>query len=57
MSDQTGRSGLTRRALSGVLIAEGALMGMLGSTLGVALGCAVAAYVLEHFGGDLGAVA
>jgi putative ABC transport system permease protein len=47
--------GLTRAALSGLLIAEGALMGMLGSTLGVALGCGVAALVLEHFGGDLGA--
>ena len=47
--------GLTRATLSGMLIAEGALMGMLGSTLGVALGCAVAATVLAHFGGDLGA--
>ena len=47
--------GLTRSALSATLIAEGALMGMLGSTLGVAIGCAVAATVLGHFGGDLGA--
>ena len=47
--------GLTRPALTRMLIAEGALMGMLGSTLGVALGSALAAYVLEHFGADLGA--
>ena len=47
--------GLTRRGLSGLLIAEGAVMGMTGATLGVALGCALAAWVLEHFGGDLGA--
>ena len=47
--------GLTRPALTRMLIAEGALIGMLGSTLGVALGCALAAYVLDHFGADLGA--
>jgi len=38
-----------------MLVAEGALIGMIGSTLGVALGCALAAYVLDHFGADLGA--
>jgi putative ABC transport system permease protein len=47
--------GLTRAALTAMLVAEGALIGMLGSTLGVALGCALAAYVLNHFGADLGA--
>ena len=47
--------GLTSTALTRMLIAEGALIGMLGSTVGVASGCALAAYVLEHFGGDLGA--
>ena len=47
--------GLTRAALTRALIAEGALIGMLGSASGVALGCALAAYVLEHFGADLGA--
>ena len=47
--------GLTRPALTGMLVAEGALLGMLGSTLGVVLGCALAAWVLKHFGGDLGA--
>ena len=47
--------GLTRPALTAMLVAEGALIGMLGSTLGVALGCALAAYVLNHFGADLGA--
>lgn len=47
--------GLTRSALCAMLIAEGALVGILGSTLGVALGCAMAAGVLGYFGGDLGA--
>ncbi len=47
--------GLTRPALTRMLIAEGALIGMFGSTLGVALGSALAAYVLDHFGADLGA--
>jgi len=47
--------GLTRPALTAMLVAEGALIGMIGSTLGVALGCALAAYVLDHFGADLGA--
>lgn len=47
--------GLTRSLLTRTLIAEGALVGMLGSTFGVVLGWALAAYVLEHFGADLGA--
>ncbi|HEV2008340.1 MAG TPA: ABC transporter permease, partial [Burkholderiales bacterium] len=47
--------GLTRAALTAMLAAEGALIGMLGSTLGVALGCTLAAYVLDRFGADLGA--
>ena len=47
--------GMTRRTLTGMLIAEGALLGALGSGLGVALGCALAALVLRHFGADLGA--
>ncbi len=47
--------GLTRPGLTRMLIAEGALIGMLGSTCGLALGCALAAYVLAHLGADLGA--
>ena len=47
--------GLTRAALVRLLVAEGLLIGALGSTLGLALGYALAAYALEHFGGDLGA--
>ncbi len=47
--------GLTSKALTRMLIAEGALIGMLGATLGVALGCVLSAYVLKHFGADLGA--
>jgi len=47
--------GMTRPMLTRTLIAEGALIGILGSTLGVALGCALAAFVLGNFGADLGA--
>ena len=47
--------GMTRATLTTALIAEGALIGVFGSTLGVALGCALAALVLGHFGADLGA--
>ena len=47
--------GMTRPALTRTLVAEGALIGILGSTLGVAFGCALAALVLGHFGADLGA--
>ena len=47
--------GMTRPALTRTLVAEGALIGIFGSTLGVAFGCALAALVLGHFGADLGA--
>ncbi|MEK6593635.1 MAG: ABC transporter permease [Pseudomonadota bacterium] len=47
--------GLTRPALTCLLLGEGALIGALGSTLGVALGYALAGVVLEKFGTDLGA--
>ena len=47
--------GLTRPALVRWLVAEGLVLGALGSTLGLAIGYALAAYALEHFGGDLGA--
>ena len=47
--------GLTRPALVRLLVAEGLVLGALGSTLGLAIGYALAAYALEHFGGDLGA--
>ncbi|MDP2239100.1 MAG: ABC transporter permease [Burkholderiales bacterium] len=48
-------TGLTRLALVRLLVAEGALMGVAGSTLGVVLGYGVAAAMLKHFGTDLGA--
>lgn len=47
--------GLTRQVLVRLLVAEGLVLGALGSTLGLAIGYALAAYALEHFGGDLGA--
>jgi putative ABC transport system permease protein len=47
--------GLTRAALVGLLVGEGVLIGILGSTLGVALGCGLADYALARFGADLGA--
>ena len=47
--------GLTRTALVRLLIAEGVLLGAIGSTLGLAVGYALAAYALRHFGADLGA--
>lgn len=47
--------GLTRPALTRLLLGEGALIGALGSTLGVAFGYALAGVVLEKFGADLGA--
>lgn len=47
--------GLTRARLLRLLILEGAMVGLLGSTLGVALGCALAQIGLERLGGDLGA--
>lgn len=48
-------TGLTRLALVKLLVAEGMLMGAVGSTLGVILGYGVAAALLRHFGTDLGA--
>jgi putative ABC transport system permease protein len=47
--------GLTRSALAGWLIAEGAVIGVLGSVLGAMLGYAVARYALATVGADLGA--
>lgn len=47
--------GLTRPTLVRLLVADGLVLGALGSTLGLAIGYALAAYALEHFGGDLGA--
>lgn len=47
--------GLTRRKLVGLLILEGALVGFLGSALGLALGYLLAIVGVQHLGGDLGA--
>ncbi|MFN7085293.1 MAG: FtsX-like permease family protein [Burkholderiales bacterium] len=47
--------GVTRGMLVRLLLAEGLLTGVAGSTLGVALGYGLAAYALRHFGSDLGA--
>lgn len=47
--------GLTREALLWLLLGEGILMGVIGATLGLATGYAVADFVLAHLGGDLGA--
>jgi putative ABC transport system permease protein len=47
--------GVTRTGLAGWLIAEGAVIGVLGAFLGVALGYGMAQYALSHFGADLGA--
>ncbi len=47
--------GVTRRGLAGLLIAEGAALGVIGAALGVALGYAVADYAVANFGADLGA--
>jgi putative ABC transport system permease protein len=47
--------GVTRAGLAGWLIAEGAVIGVLGSFLGIALGYGMAYYALTHFGPDLGA--
>ncbi|MFC0401270.1 FtsX-like permease family protein [Paraburkholderia rhizosphaerae] len=46
--------GVTRRGLVALIVAEGALLGVLGALTGVALGYAVAAAVLHFAGGDLG---
>lgn len=47
--------GVTRGQLQGVLLAEGALVGLAGGVLGSALGWLLAAAVLRRLGGDLGA--
>jgi putative ABC transport system permease protein len=47
--------GVTRSALTCMLLGEGALMGALGATLGVALGYLFASLALDKFGADLGA--
>ncbi|CAB3761472.1 FtsX-like permease family protein [Paraburkholderia humisilvae] len=46
--------GVTRRGVLGLIVAEGAVHGLLGAIAGVALGYAVAAAVLHFAGGDLG---
>jgi putative ABC transport system permease protein len=46
--------GLSRRRLMGQILIEGAVLGMLGSLAGLALGYAFAAVALQFFGGDLG---
>ncbi len=47
--------GLTRRRMLGLLMAEGAVLGVAGSTLGIAIGVALARVGVDRFGGDLGA--
>jgi len=47
--------GVTRRGLAGLLVGEGAILGVIGAALGVALGYAVADYSVANFGADLGA--
>lgn len=47
--------GLERRRLFGWLLAEGALIGLVGGVLGAVLGLALAAGLLSWLGGDLGA--
>ncbi|HEY3598388.1 MAG TPA: FtsX-like permease family protein [Paraburkholderia sp.] len=46
--------GVTRRGVLGLIVAEGAVQGMLGALAGLALGFVVAAAVLRFAGGDLG---
>ena len=47
--------GITRGHLLRILLSEGAIVGVLGSGLGVALGIVLARFGVEHLGGDLGA--
>ncbi len=47
--------GITRAQLTGLLVAEGALIGAVGATLGTAAGTLLAATILKRIGGDLGA--
>ncbi|HEX7643333.1 MAG TPA: FtsX-like permease family protein [Burkholderiaceae bacterium] len=46
--------GLTRRKLIAQILCEGALLGVIGALLGIALGYAMAVTALHVFGGDLG---
>ncbi|SAK47144.1 outer membrane-specific lipoprotein transporter subunit LolC [Caballeronia catudaia] len=46
--------GMTRAALVRQIMLEGALLGVAGGVLGIALGFAVAAFALRFFGSDLG---
>ncbi|RJG06540.1 FtsX-like permease family protein [Noviherbaspirillum cavernae] len=46
--------GLTRRQLLTQILLEGAVLGVIGSLLGLAIGYAMAAAALHLFGGDLG---
>lgn len=46
--------GLTRRQLLGQILLEGAILGTIGSLLGLALGYAMATMALSVFGGELG---
>ena len=47
--------GLTARALQGWMLVEGALLGLLGSAIGLVAGVALAAVALRVLGADLGA--
>jgi len=47
--------GVTRRTLAALLAAEGAIIGVVGSAIGVAFGYAAARYAIARFGADLGA--
>ena len=47
--------GVTRAHLLRLLVLEGAIVGVVGSALGVLMGCALAKAAIERFGGDLGA--
>jgi putative ABC transport system permease protein len=47
--------GMTRRRLTASIVAEGALIGVAGSTVGVALGFAFAQLAVQFTGADLGA--
>ncbi len=46
--------GFTRRQLLRQIVLEGALLGMIGSLLGLGLGYAIAAMAIQFLGGDLG---
>jgi len=47
--------GLTRARLILLLVAEGGAVGILGSVMGIVLGCVLAQYGVQRLGGDLGA--